>query len=137
MLCIGCGTELSVPRNRRALDPTRGDRDVQVVSSLWLERVGSLFIAEPGLAQLGIDPQKILSGSDPARPSKMCKKCFTAYSTCSKYLEGIEVNLKKALTSLQSLEAVENPAKRPRLSNEGNESQPSTSGVSPGVRVSF
>ena len=143
MHCLGCGTDLPNPKDRRALTSPEASDVVQ----LW-----RVFVENEDLRE-DVDIEKILSGGDSQRPPKMCKKCFAAYQTCSKYHQNIQSSLRRSMETLDiistsqpqsvsSSQLQQPPTKRPRLmiqSKQGSQqsgSQSTGSTCSPDVSVS-
>jgi len=136
MHCLGCGADLSNPKDRRALtNPEAAD-----IVDLW-----RMFLESEDLRE-DVDVDQILRGQDRQRLPKICKKCFAAYQTCCKYHRNIQSNLKIAMETLEMASTTQPssqlpPAKRPRhMTQSSHTSQQSGSHSeatrSPDVEVS-
>ena len=125
MICVGCGENLSNPKERRSLS----NPDASDVASLWR----SLVENDEQLKER-VDVDKILGEEDCQMLPKMCRKCFTAYRSCSKSYAILATKLKKAFD--EEIAA----AKRPKLSSTScqfSQSSAATSTQSPDVDVSW
>ena len=71
-----------------------------------------------------VDVDKILGREDCQMLPKMCRKCFTAYRTCSKNFAILAIKLKKVFDDL--FNEVIAAAKRPRLSVSSRQSSQSS-----------
>ena len=136
MHCLGCGADLSNPKDRRALtNPEAAD-----IVDLW-----RMFWESEDLRE-DVDVDQILRGQDHQRLPKICKKCFAAIQTCWKYYRNIQSNLKIAMETWEIANTTQPssqlpPTKRPRRmtqSSHTSQQSGSHSGAtqSPDVAVS-
>ena len=88
MLCLGCGEDLIDARVRRSLETD----SCQHVVPLWSQ----LFNDELQSREMDALPSQLLRSG-----GKMCRRCFQTFERCTKLLDTVKSNVKKAVSTLQ------------------------------------